>query len=104
MIHVSDNDGTVDIGDWINPKASAPGTYEIRATQISGDSIGGTMNTWLPLTTSRTWTLNKPTGLAGLLSGNMTIEIRQGVEILDSTEITLYSETVGGIGDPGGDQ
>ena len=43
------------LGDWIDPKSSAPGDYEIRATLISGTVTSGTIGTWQALTSNRQW-------------------------------------------------
>ena len=98
--------GTVDEGDWINPKASAPGSYEIRATLVSGDTPSGTLGSWLALTSNRTWTNNKPGGLPGVRSCQLTIEIRLGSTVLDTTTVNLYAEVYddGGGNDGGGNQ
>lgn len=84
--------GTVDEGDWISPKASAPGSYEIRATLVSGDTPGGTLGSWLALTSNRTWTLNKPGAAPGSLQCQLTIEIRLASTVLDTTTVDLYAE------------
>ena len=61
-----------DVGDWISPKAFAPGAYECRATLNSGTLSSGTTGSWLALTSTRTWTC------ANTASANLTIEIRNG--------------------------
>jgi hypothetical protein len=84
--------GSVDEGDWISPKASAPGSYEIRATLVSGDTPSGTLGSWLALTSNRTWTNNKPGAAPGVRSCQLTIEIRLGSTVLDTTTVDLYAE------------
>lgn len=59
-----------DVGDWVTPKAFAPGAYECRATLNSGTLSSGTTGSWLALTSTRTWTC------ANTASANLTIEIR----------------------------
>jgi hypothetical protein len=85
--------GSVDEGDWVTPKASAPGTYEARATLDSGDTPTGTLNTWLALTSNRAWSLTQAT--AGSKQAILTIEIRKGSgAALASATITLEVENL----------
>lgn len=91
IVTVGDS-GTVDEGDWINPKASAPGSYEIRATLVSGDTPAGTLGSWLALSTTRTWTNNKLGAAPGVRECQLTIEIRLGATVLDTTTVDLYAE------------
>ena len=67
MVHSS---APTDAGDWVSPKAFAPGAYECRATLNSGTLLTGTTGSWLALTSTRTWTC------ANTASANLTIEIR----------------------------
>jgi hypothetical protein len=82
----------VDAGDWISPKSAAPGSYEIRATLNSGDTPVGTLGSWLALTSTRTWSLTKPGNIAGFRECELTVEIRLGATVLDSTIVTLSAE------------
>ena len=87
--------GTQDIGDWISPTTAAPGSYEIRASGISGagGTFTGTLNTWQALSTQRDWSLSvSGTGNSGTRS--FTIEIRIGTNVLDSCTVTLYAEAL----------
>ena len=68
-----------DVGDWITPKASAPGAYEVRATLNSGTLATGTTGSWLALTSTRTWT----TAVSG--TANLTIEIRDGATVVQAS-------------------
>jgi hypothetical protein len=85
--------GIADAGDWISPKAAAPSDYQVRATLISGDTPGvGTFDTWLVLTSNRTWTLQQ-FAEGGAKEAVITIEIRKGTgATLTSADITLYAE------------
>lgn len=49
--------GAEDVGDWIVPKAAAPGAYTIRAEVLSGSLAAGSSatDTDLALTSSRGW-------------------------------------------------
>jgi hypothetical protein len=84
--------GSADIGDWIIPKASAPGTYEVRATLNSGTLTSGTTESWLALTSNRSWTLTRIiVGAADTV--DLTIEIRRGSgSVLASATVTLDAE------------
>lgn len=83
FINLSNNDA----GDWISPTGLAPGTYECRATLQSGTSPSGTLNTWLALTSNRSWSLTRTT--VGTVSCVILVEIRLGSTVLASANITL---------------
>ena len=86
--------GSSDIGDWIDPKASAPSDYEVRATLNSGTLNVGSSATgsWLALTSNRSW------GVTQIIVGaadqvDLTIEIRKGSgATLASATVTLDAE------------
>lgn len=62
-------------GNWVSPIGAAS-QWEIRATVASGATPqSGTFSTWLPLTSSRTWTLTRSS--TGLISSNLTFEFRR---------------------------
>lgn len=74
--------GSADQGDWITPKSAAPGLYEIMAHQDSGDPVTGTLDTWLALTSSRSWSLEQL--VAGSATAALTISIRLGGAVLST--------------------
>ena len=84
--------GTQDIGDWISPKSGAPGLYEVRADLAlgSGALTSGTLGSWLALTSSRTWTLER--GFVGVSEAQIIVQIRLGGTVLTSALISLYAE------------
>ena len=84
--------GSVDQGDWISPKASAPSDYEVQATLVSGTLSTGTTGSWLALSSNRSWTLQRVTvGVATQVT--LTIEIRKGSgAVLASATVTLDAE------------
>ena len=86
--------GSVDAGDWIDPKASAPSDYEARATLNAGTLTSGTTGSWLALTSNRSWTLTQVTvGVATQV--DLTIEIRKGSgATLASATVTLDAQRV----------
>ena len=85
-------DGSLDAGDWISPKASAPSDYEVQATLVSGTLSTGTTGSWLALSSNRSWTLQRVTvGVATQVT--LTIEIRKGSgAVLASATVTLDAE------------
>jgi hypothetical protein len=83
--------GPVNEGDWISPKAAAPGDYEARATLNSGALTSGTAGSWLALTSTRTWVVERTS--SGTNAANLTIEIRKGSgAALASATIVLTAE------------
>lgn len=84
--------GAVDIGDWISPKEAAPGTYEVRATVVSGSLSSGTTGSWIALTSNRTWVVSGSIG-GGESSCVLTVEIRKGAgSTLASATVTLQAQ------------
>ena len=79
------------LGDWIDPKSSAPGDYEIRATVTAGTLTSGTTNTWLALTSSRTWSITGSTNK----TTQVFFEIRDGTgAVQDDGTITLVLDKI----------
>jgi len=79
------------LGDWIDPKSSAPGDYEIRATLISGTVTSGTIGTWQALTSSRTWSITN--GISR--TTQIFFEIRDGEgTVQDDGTITLVLDKI----------
>lgn len=64
--------------------------YEVRATQVSGVTIAGTLGSWLNCGTTRTWSI---TGTGSNL-GTMTVQIRDATSlaVLASATITIDAE------------
>jgi len=73
--------GDVDVGDWVTPKAVAPGAYEIMAHQNSGDAVSGTLDTWLSF--PQTWVTPEQL-LPGSKTASLTISIRRYGVLLSS--------------------
>lgn len=91
VITLSGGVGT-DAGDWISPKAAAPGSYEIRATLNSGTSpTGSAVGSWLALSTNREWSLSATAGT--MKTCQLTIEIRLGATVLDSCTVTIVANS-----------
>lgn len=82
--------GFQDIGDWANPKALAPGSYEVRATVESGSVSSGTTGSWLALTSTRTWTVERTS--TGVSEATILVEIRLSTTVLTAARIALYAE------------
>ena len=84
--------GSVDAGDWIDPKANAPSDYEVQATLVSGTLSTGTTGSWLALSSNRSWTLQRVT-VGAATQVTLTIEIRKGSgAVLASATVTLDAE------------
>lgn len=81
--------GTVAAGQWIMPASAAGSVYEVRATETSGTVSSGTVGSWLPLGTTRTWTLAQTS--VGVSTCVLTIEIRMASSgaVLDTATVTL---------------
>jgi hypothetical protein len=81
------------LGNWISPVGSA-GLYEARATLMSGSSPVGTLNSWLALSTTRTWTIvdTAPGGISKFCT--IRIEIRDAATstVRDTADITLEAD------------
>lgn len=92
------NHNNVSIGQWYYPDiAGTPGTaYEIRATPAPDTPDGGTMNTWLALSSSRTWSETNSSGTPSDETKVFTIEIRAAGSgtVIDSATVTLSAEIV----------
>lgn len=85
--------GAIDAGDWITPKAGAPGAYEIMAHQDSGSALDGTssaLDTWLALSSIRDWEITQVG--AGLKTAALTISIRLGSTVLSSGSFSLSAQ------------
>lgn len=90
--------------DWVQPNAKSNRRYWIHATQVSYnevqetpsifETLDGTMDTWLELTTAREWknTLNSNSAGAGDNSWVITVSIASdsaGTNVLDSANYTM---------------
>jgi hypothetical protein len=94
----------VDTSAWVDPVTDLS-EYEIYATLDSGTTPTGTLTTWLPLDTSREWTLSTAT-VGGSVTCQLTMQIRwTGNNVVqDSATYTLSATgpTGGGGGGAGG--
>jgi hypothetical protein len=94
VVTATTDGGSVDAGDWIDPKASAPSDYEVQATLNAGTLTVGSSATgsWLALTSDRSWSVRQTViGVAD--TGDLTIEIRKGSgAVLASATVTLDAE------------
>lgn len=81
---VTDQSATI-LEFWLLTGVAAD--YEVKASQISGDTITGTMDSWLALSGSPFWRINS----AGpLREGSMSVQIRDAV-----THAVLVGATIG---------
>lgn len=68
--------------------------YEARATAVSGSVSGGTVGSWIALTTSPEWTVTR-TVSGTYKEATITVEIRLSASpftVLDSAQITISAE------------
>lgn len=83
---------------WIKNVLAAPGSYEARATLVSGalaSLYSSPLDTWLALTTTREWAVRTGGFPGDYQSATLTIEIRANSVILDSATITLEATETG---------
>jgi len=89
------NGGVSTLEQWCTP-TSAAGDYEARVT-ITIDTLdsGAAVNTWLALSTTRTWGIG-PTFVPGARNCTFTVEIRRiGTStVLSSASIDLLAEAI----------
>ena len=84
QILVVDNDGSLDGGTFANWLSTAPNTTDAAEYEIRWTASGGTLtkttsltqNTWYPLSTGRTFSIDGTQGAADKV-GSFTIEIRK---------------------------
>lgn len=71
------------------PNTGIGSSYEIRASNLTGNTPTGTFNTWLALSATRSWTLTRPA--QGTSTCSFTVEIRDTATstVQDSGTITL---------------
>jgi len=92
VVTATTDGGSVDAGDWIDPKAAAPSDYEVQATLNAGTLTSGTTGSWLALSSNRSWTLTRAT-VGTATQVDLTIEIRRGSgAVLASANVTLDAE------------
>jgi hypothetical protein len=91
--------GNIDSGDWISPKTSAPGSYQVNVTLISGTLSNGATGLQ-NLTTSRSWSVSR--FAPGIKSCQFTLQILLSGTVLDSTTVTLSAEIFEEEGGGGG--
>lgn len=98
----STNAGTSQIDsatDWVRPDPPGDsGDYDIRATQTGSSGPGsrtGTLNTWLSLSSQRTWTMTRVSGF-GTSTWTLNIEIRDAnsLVVLDSGIYVLSADII----------
>lgn len=70
--------GSTDAGDWVTPKAAAPGGYYIHCTLNSGslDASSSATGVDLALTSTRSWIVQRVS--AGTQTANLTFQIKDG--------------------------
>lgn len=79
--------GDAVIGSWLTPGVNMA-NYEAYATLLSGSSPG-TMDTWLNLGTTRTWSLSRLSMATGTSTFALYIRRASDGSVLDSATITI---------------
>jgi len=93
VVTATTDGGSVDAGDWISPKASAPSDYEVKATLNAGTLTSGTTGSWLALTSNRSWSVTQIVNSGSSNAADLTIEIRKGSgATLATASVTLEAE------------
>jgi hypothetical protein len=77
---------------WITPQGNQA-AYECFAQLQNGSLSAGTLNAWLPLSTTRTWRLSNPSN--NVAQGVINMQIRRigDPTVLTSATITLQAES-----------
>lgn len=91
---VKDQDGANLDAQWITSGYTV-GNYSIRVTVNSGTTPVGTLNTWLALSSARTWSLTDAAGAAGTKTCSLKVEIKENATgtILDTATYTLTADS-----------
>jgi hypothetical protein len=88
-------------GTWVDDAAGLDSDkYEVRAVQNSGDTVTGTLSSWIAISAlGTTWTLTPPVE-AGTKNANVTVTIRQklNTDNTDSIVVTFIATNLGGGG------
>ena len=91
--------GPAILTEWADPDNATVGDgYHARMVTGTGDSFtSGTMDTWLSLSSDRTWEASLPGGTEATLFGVHTLQISGdgGSSVLESGTITIDVSTVG---------
>lgn len=66
--------GSLPVGNWVDP-AGAAADWEVRATVASGPFPDGPLSGWVPLSTTRSWSLTRTS--SGVFETNLTLEFRR---------------------------
>jgi len=80
---------------WLT--GSGEGFYWVRAIIVSGTFTAGTAGSWLQLNTTRTWSRNRTSDVAGTTTVVATLEIAldsAGALIVASFTLTLNAEVI----------
>lgn len=81
--------GTVQIGTWITPTSAAGADYDV---YVSGAVTTGTVDTWLSLGSTRTWSIEATS--VGISAVDITVQIRRtpSGSVIDTATISLEAE------------
>jgi hypothetical protein len=86
--------GISDTGDWEDGSEPLDASlFEVRATQVSGTTVSGTLNTWLSMSSDRQWSLSN--GNQTTIQAQINVEIRQINSISNSDSINVSFTAIG---------
>jgi hypothetical protein len=94
ILVTGDNSGTLANYNWITPTTGST-TYFVRATLTGGSFNSGTIATWLPLTSNRSWVVRVFT--IGTRTATADFEIATdsgGTNVVVSGTVTLNAEMI----------
>jgi hypothetical protein len=89
------SNGTYTGGSW-NSSTTAGSGYEVKATLTSGSLTTGTTDSWLALSSNRSWSVTDSTQNNAPKSASFTLQIRATgtTTVLDSATITLTANAL----------
>lgn len=91
------SDGSI-LQNWLTGTGSLVANYEAMATKESGSAVAGTLATWLPLSTSRSWSVTNSAANGSTKSARLTVQIRlvSTGAVQDTATIILRAESISG--------
>lgn len=84
---------------WLTGTGANSANYEVMATQSSGNTVSGTLGSWLNCGSSNTWSLVNSARDNSVLSGVIFVQIRDVAThtVQTSASITLSAESDSGF-------
>lgn len=89
----SNNTTSTEITQWCSPYQAAPG-FEVRVSGATGTLYGSAINTWLPLTSTRSWYIFDDSLAALMCSFTVEIGRRDSSTAIATGSVDLYATQV----------